>query len=225
VPERLSKESVVMEKEIINRLFSKDELWYNETIHSNLMSKILSVLIDRRAEGLLAEDEYMVQATINNFITGHLRNTPFRTQREWNFIDNSVLCVASEEPMVLYEVKSFIKTHENRIRPKAIFKDILKLAIKKNEYPYIEAYMIIAGKTKVPKDALNKGVLLLPNKFTDLKNRTSLELDISFFAGLKIEKRLLNEAQNLKIKQISISPSRWRNYDGMCAISWRINKI
>ncbi|MDD2200143.1 MAG: hypothetical protein PHE08_10500, partial [Bacteroidales bacterium] len=92
-------------------------------------------------------------------------------------------------------------------------------------YPYIEAYMIIAGKSKVPKLALNNGELLLPNKFIDSKNRTSVELDISFFIGLKIEKKLLNEAQNLKIKQISISPSRWRNYDGMCAISWRINKL
>lgn len=214
-----------MEQEIIDKLFSKDELWYNESIHSNLISKILSVLIDRRAEKLLAEDEYMVQATINNFITGHLRNTPFRTQREWKLIDNAVLYTATEEPMVLYEVKSFIKPHENKISPKAIFKDILKLALKKKEYPQIEAYMIIAGKSKVPKDALNNRELLLPNKFTDLKNRTSVELDISFFAELKIEKRLLNEAQILKIKQISISPSRWRNYDGMCAISWRINKI
>lgn len=214
-----------MEQIIIDKLFSKDELWYNENIHSNLISKILSVLIDRRAERLLAEDEYMVQATINNFITGHLRNVPFKTQREWKFIDNAVLSAASDEPLVLYEVKSFIKPHENRISSKAIFKDILKLAIKKKEYPYIEAYMIIAGKSKVPKLALNNGELLLPNKFIDSKNRTSVELDISFFIGLKIEKKLLNEAQNLKIKQISISPSRWRNYDGMCAISWRINKL
>lgn len=214
-----------MEQVIIDNLFSKEELWYNESIHSNLLSKILSVLIDRRAEGLLAEDEYMVQATINNFIAGHLRNTPFRTQREWNFIDNAVLFTASEEPMVLYEVKSFIKPHENRISPKAIFKDILKLAIKKKEYPYIEAYMIVAGKSKVLKESLNKGALLLPNKFIDLKNRTSIELGIECFAELKIEKRLLEEAKNYKIKHISVSPSRWRNYDGMCAISWRINKI
>lgn len=214
-----------MQQVIIDELFSKDKLWYNEKIHSNLLSKILSVLIDRRAENLLAEDEYMVQATINNYITGHLRNSPFRTQREWNFIDNAVLYTASEEPMVLYEVKSYIKPHEDRISPNTIFKDILKLAIKKKKFQYIEAYMIIAGKSKVPKDAFNKEELLLPNKFADLKNRASIELDISFFTELKIEKRLLKEADNFDIKQISISPSRWRNYDGMCAISWRINKV
>ena len=104
-----------MEQEIINKLFSKDELWYNENIHANLMSKIHSVLIDRKAERLLNQDEYTIQSTINDFISGHLRNTIFSTIREWNYIDNVVIHTNSEEPLVLYEVKSYIKAHETSI--------------------------------------------------------------------------------------------------------------
>jgi hypothetical protein len=214
-----------MEQERINKLFSKDELWYNENIHANLMSKIHSVLIDRKAERLLNQDEYTIQSTINDFISGHLRNTIFSTIREWNYIDNAVIHTNSAEPLVLYEVKSYIKSHENSINAKTIFKDILKLAIKKKEYPYIEAYMIIAGKTKVPRESLKSGSLELPNKFEDATNRSSVEFDISYFESLKVEKSQLKKANKLKIDKVSISPSRWKNYDGMCAISWRINKL
>lgn len=42
-----------MDQELIDKLFSKSELWYNENIHKNLLSKILSVLVDRKAERLL----------------------------------------------------------------------------------------------------------------------------------------------------------------------------
>ena len=214
-----------MEQAIIDRLFSKSELHYNENIHQRLFSKIHSVMIDRAAEGLLSQDEYLVQATINDFLSNHLRNTIFSTQREWKYIDNAVIHSASEEPMVLYEVKSFIKPQENRVNVKLIFKDLLKLAIKKAEYPYIEAYMIIAGKTKVPKDALNDAKLELPNKFIDKHNRSSMIHDLQYFKNLRIKKRLIEQAKKLGVKKISISPSRWRNYDGMCTISWRINKL
>lgn len=151
-----------MEQAIIDKLFAKDKLWYNQNIHANLMSKIHSVLIDRKAERLLNQDEYKIQATINDFVSGHLRNTQFSASREWNYIDNVVLHTRLGAPMVLYEVKSFIKDHENSINIKDIFKDILKLAIKKKVYPYIEAYMLIVGKTKVPKDAFNSGILEFP---------------------------------------------------------------
>lgn len=211
-----------MNQKILDELFSNKKLWYNENFHSPLMSKILSVLIDRNAERLLNQDEYKVQSTINDFICGHLRNTPFSADREWKYIDNRVFHTASKEPMVLYEVKSFIKPHENRVDSRLIYKDILKLAIKKKEFPYIEAYMLIAGKSKVLSDALEKGVLL-PNKFTNTKNRESKELSISIFE--KVDKKILGKARDLNIKKVSVSPSRWKNYDGMCAISWRINKI
>jgi hypothetical protein len=214
-----------MVQETIDKLFAKDELWYNENIHANLMSKIHSVLIDRKAERLLNQDEYKIQSTINDFISGHLRNTIFSTIREWNCIDNAVIHTKSCKPMVLYEVKSYIKAHENNINAKTIFKDILKLAIKKKEYPYIEAYMVIAGKAKVPKESLNSGVLELPNKFDNVTNRSSFEHDISYFENLEIDGNYLNRAKELKIKKVSVSPSRWRNYDEMCAISWRINKL
>jgi hypothetical protein len=214
-----------MDQELIDKLFSKSELWYNENIHKNLLSKILSVLVDRKAERLLNQDEYKVQSTINDFISSHLRNTPFSADREWKYIDNAVIHTLSSAPMVLYEVKTFIKNHENNINPKSIFKDILKLAIKKKEYPYIEAYMLIAGKSKVPKNALENQVLQLPNKFTDIHNRSSVELELSFFEKLKIDKKTIENANKLKIDKVSVSPSRWRNYDGMCAISWRINKL
>ncbi len=214
-----------MVQETIDKLFAKDELWYNENIHANLMSKIHSVLIDRKAERLLNQDEYKIQSTINDFISGHLRNTIFSTIREWNYIDNAVIHTKSGKPMVLYEVKSYIKAHENNINAKTIFKDILKLAIKKKEYPYIEAYMVIAGKANVPKESLNSGVLELPNKFDNVTNRSSFEHDISYFENLEIDGNYLNRAKELKIKKVSVSPSRWRNYDEMCAISWRINKL
>jgi hypothetical protein len=214
-----------MNKRTLNRLFSQDELWYNENIHSNLMSKIHSVLIDRKAERLLNQDEYRVQSTINDFITGHLRNTPFSAVREWHNIDNVVIHNTSSEPMVIYEVKSFIKPHENTVNPKLIFKDILKLSLKKLEYPHIEAYMIIAGKSRVPKQALNSKTLLLPNKFIDGHNRSSITIELSYLEELRVEQRFIELANKHEITRISISPSRWRNYDGMCAISWRINKI
>lgn len=214
-----------MNERIINRLFSNEELWYNENIHSNLMSKIHSVLIDRKAERLLNQDEYSVQSTINDFISGQLRNTIFSSEREWGQMDNVVIHSASNEPLVIYEVKTFIKAHENTIRPRTVFKDILKLSIKKLEYPHIEAYMVIAGKTRVPEQALNNGTLLLPNKFQDIHLRSSMSFDLSYFQQLGVDRNLLELAAEYEITNISISPSRWRNYDDMCALSWRINKI
>jgi hypothetical protein len=85
--------------------------------------------------------------------------------------------------------------------------------------------MVIAGKAKVPKESLNSGVLELPNKFDNVTNRSSFEHDISYFENLEIDGNYLNRAKELKIKKVSVSPSRWRNYDEMCAISWRINKL
>lgn len=120
-----------MKQEIIKRLFSKEELYFNENIHQRLFSKIHSVLMDRRADRLLDQDEYLVQATVNDFLSNHLRNTEFSAHREWQHIDNAVLHKATEEPMVLYEIKTFIKKQEVRINKKAILQDVLKLAIKK----------------------------------------------------------------------------------------------
>jgi hypothetical protein len=214
-----------MDKKILNKLFSKDELWYNENIHANLVSKILSALIDKKAEKTLEQDEYFVQGRINDFITGHLRNTQFSTKRENKSTDIAVILSDTEEPIILYEVKTYIKKHEIKINPKDIYKDILKLAIRKKEIPYINCYMLIAGKTKVSKDAFDNNGLKLPNKFDNTNNRTAIELTLDFFESQKIESKLLEKAKKLKIKEISISPSRWKNYDGMCAITWKINKI
>lgn len=127
--------------------------------------------------------------------------------------------------MVLYEIKTFIKKQEVRINKKAILQDVLKLAIKKKKYTSIEAYMLIAGKIEVIKPALISDHLLLPNKFGDVYNRASMTLSLSRFKEVSVKEDLIDKAERLGIKTISISPSRWRQYDGMCVISWRINKL
>lgn len=220
-----------MEKNIIDKLFSSDELYFNDRIHANLTTKIQSVLLDRLAENLLEQAEYMVQATINDFLNSHLRNTIFSAITEviafaQKRIDNAVIYTETNSPLVFYEVKSFIKLRENRVKQKEIYQDILKLAIKKKELPYCEAYMLMAGRTEVLKKALvvDKS-LILPDKFIDITNRTAITHDLTFFKDQNVNEALLKKAMTLKIKKISISPSRWSNYKGMAVLTWRINKI
>jgi len=219
-----------MEQQIIDNLFSKEKLYFNENIHSNLTTKIQSVLLDRKAERLLDQAEYMVQATINDFLNNQLRNTAFSAVTEVNAfaqkrIDNAIIHTATNSQIVLYEVKSYIKSRENRVNDKSIYNDIVKLAIKKKELPYCEVYMLIAGRTKVLKQALvEEKTLQLPHKFLDLHNRSSITHDLAFFKD-NIEKTIFEKAVKDGIKRISISPSRWRNYEGMVVLTWRINKI
>ena len=209
----------------LNNLFSKNELWFNENIHSNLISKILSSLIDKKSEKILEQDEYFIQATINDYLIRQLSNTKFTSKRELENIDITVIHTNKVEPIVLYEVKSYIKKSESKIKPKDIYKDILKLTIKKKELPYINAFMLIAGKTKVLKDAFENKKLLIPDKFNNIKNRRAMVLNLEFFELQNLDAKLIEKARKLNIKQISISPSRWKNYDGMCVATWKINKI
>jgi hypothetical protein len=213
-----------MDSIVLNNLYAKNELYYNENIHSNMISKILSVLIDKFAERLDEQDEYFIQAKINDFLNNQLRNSQFFAHREWKNIDNVVSVKDSNEPLVLYEVKTYIKKSEKKINPNEIYKDILKLAIQKYEKPHLNAYMLIAGKTNVAKDAFSKGALNLPNKFENIYNRNSIVHDIDFFMDKIKNSKLLEKAKKLNIKQISISPSRWKNYNGVCVLTWRINK-
>ncbi len=212
-----------MKQEILDRLFSKNHFHYNEKVHGRLISKIHARLLDKQAEGLLDQDEYMVQATINDFVGGQLRNTDFKARREWKHIDNAVLHCEGDEPMVLYEVKTFIKNHENAVDVTKVFKDVLKLAIKRKEYPGVKTYLIIAGRTKVIKNAFESNILNMPNKFKNPRNRSSLQYNIDYFEGLYIDNSLLEFARSLNLLTVLLRPSRWRHYDGMCSICWQID--
>jgi hypothetical protein len=220
-----------MKRAIINKLFSREELHFNESIHSNLITKIISVLLDKKAEGLLEQSEYLVQDTINDYLVGHLRHTLFTGYKEVNAfgqkrIDNAVIQVQSKSPLVFYEVKSYIRSNENRVNSRLVYQDILKLAIKKKELPYTEAYLLLAGREKVIKKALVEDkTLLLPHKFDDRYNRSSNTFDIKFFISKHVEESIIRRATNDRIKKISLSPSRWRNYGGMAVITWRVNKV
>jgi hypothetical protein len=42
-----------MRKTIINKLFSREKLHFNDRIHSNLMTKIIGVLLGKKANDLI----------------------------------------------------------------------------------------------------------------------------------------------------------------------------
>lgn len=209
----------------MNQLFSRDGLWFNENIHNNLMSKIFSFLTDIKSEDTLNQDEYIIQSIVDVFLSGKLRNTEYYARREWRGIDNAVFSKAKEEPIVLYEIKSYIKPHEKNVSKKDIMKDIIKLAIKKREYGNIDAYILIAGNSKVIKNSISKFDINIGDKINNIKSRKSTSISMQDMSDARVEQKLLDKVADMGIKKISIRPSRWKNYGEMCVLTWRINKV
>jgi hypothetical protein len=220
-----------MDEKVIDRLFSKTKIYYNGNIHANLMTKIHSKLLDISAERLFEHPEYLIQSTMSDFLNSHLRNTEFVAKTEVNAfgqkrIDVAVVHQEKDAPFVFYELKTYIKTREIIVKEKDIYQDIVKLAIKKKELPYCRAYMLIAGKTKVLKKALLVDkTLLLPEKFTNPSNRAIITHDLSFFEAQGVDISIIKKAKSVGIDKITISLSRWKNYDGMAVVTWRINRL
>lgn len=222
--------------EIYQNLFGKEKsnLWYNENIHNSLVAKIVSYLVSNQTEDNIDLNEDEIQSVSHKFLNHKLNNTEYRAKREPNAfdqkrLDNLVDHIKSDTAMVYYEIKTMIKSKENKLNPNSVYPDIIKLAIKKKEEPNCRVYFLLAGKEKVFKEAIEiSKTVVLPNKFEDKYNRKSILLTIEFLKKEITQKKfigLIAKMEELGIKKISISPSRWKIFESMAVLTWKINKV
>lgn len=220
-----------MQQKTIDKLFEENELWFNKEIHANLVTYIYGLLLTKLSEGIWGQDEYYVQEIIREFLHRKLTNTVFKSSREvpsfgQRRIDNSIVHKSSNEGLVYYEVKSFIKESEQSIQSKYVYKDIIKLALKKQVQPFCESYLLFAGRSEYIKNLIfTRGSIPLPHKYSDSKNKAAMKLHLNDFHRAEVDDVLINELKRNNIEIISISPSRFVDYQGISVFTWRINKV
>lgn len=220
-----------MEQTIFDSLFSKEGLNYNESIHKNLVLNLCGILLKALSENQFKKDEYFIHDKIDTYLHRRLENTEFESVREikpfgLKKIDNAIVLSSNNEGLVYYEVKSFIKKNEYKISPSKVYQDIIKLALTKKVQPECKAFLLFAGRTDYIKGIISsQKTFQLPSKYDDLNKSPMMELGIDLFKASNVEKSFVQEMEKTGIDKISISPSRWNDYEGISVLTWKINKI
>jgi DNA mismatch repair ATPase MutL len=175
--------------------------------------------------------ETSIQEEFNKLIAFKFNNTCFSGSTEPNAfgqkrLDYLISYVPTHEHLVFYEFKTVIKSNENSISERMVFPDLIKLALKKHDHKSCHSYFMLAGKTNVFKEAINNEGLRLPNKFEDKFNKEKIVLTIEQLRQVLNHNDFnshLNELEDRKIKKISISPSRWKHFEGMSVLFFKMN--
>jgi len=222
-----------MKSEAYKLLFGSNEgqFNFNENIHANTASRILSYLVFNLTEGFSDINEASIQTEFNRFLRIKFNNSSFTCSIEpiafgQKRLDYLIRHVPTHEHLVFYEFKTVIKSNENSITERMVFPDLIKLALKKHDHSDCHSYFMLAGKTSVFKEAIKNEGLRLPNKFENKYSRDKTVLSIEQLRQVLNNETFndhFNELENRHIKKISISPSRWKHFESMSVLFFKMN--
>jgi hypothetical protein len=205
---------------------------YNENIHAKSASRILAYLVFNWAVDFTEITEASIQEEFDKLIRFKFNNTDFSGSTEpiafgQKRLDYLIKHTPTDEHLVYYEFKTVIKPNENSITERTVFPDLIKLALKKHDHNNCHTYFMLAGKKKVFRDAIENGNLRLPNKFENKYSRNKIVLTVDELSQVLNHQDFNNhisELRNRGIIKISISPSRWKHFDGMSVLFFKLNK-
>lgn len=223
-----------MNSEAHNTFFGREagQLHFNENIHDKSASRILAYLVFNLAVDFTNISELSIQEEIDKLMQYKLNNTQYRATTEPSAfgqrrLDYLIMHSPTGEHLVYYEFKTAIKPHENTITERMVFPDLIKLAIKKHDHEDCKAYLLLAGKKNVFREAIESGSVRLPNKYNDPNSREKVVLSFDDLASILTHTDFENHLAQLKnrgIKKISISPSRWKDFEDMTVLTFKLNK-
>lgn len=162
--------------------------------------------------------EYDIQYLMYSYLNNRSGISQYSSEREKSGrFDNCIFDNTTKRPIVVYELKSFIKSKEV-IRDKFIAKDILKLGKYRASNPEVRTYFILISKSKKVEKCILSSSLLAKYLFNERRksNRKFTKLQLKWFGDY------VKADSDKLINKIKLRPSTKHVDKLITCYSWEI---
>lgn len=191
---------------------------YVRKIHPSLIHNLFYETGARLTRYGFRMNEYDVSYLIYSFLNDFVKAENYYSEREKKRrFDNCIIDANSENPIVVYELKTYVKKQE-RIVDAPVFSDFIKLAKYKIENKKVKTYFVMVCTTsKIQKVITAKkyeiGKIL--NEHMN-NNRADYSIDISKIKSKKkIDRSLIG-------KKVKLRPSIKKSDNLISCVSWEV---